>query len=149
MENEAELREKILQGYERLAFGGVADAVRLLFAEEITPAAARKMDLFSVAEIKRPKGGGMEIRFFDRIKALQCMEALGESTSPAGFYHALEAGAAALMAMMLLARDEALRLYHLLAILTGAVLYTQGIGRLVRLIRERLQKAKKSDDSAP
>ena len=58
-------------------------------------------------------------------------------------------GAAALMAMMLLARDEALRLYHLLAILTGAVLYTQGIGRLVRLIRERLQKAKKSDDSAP
>ena len=53
MENEAELREKILQGYERLAFGGVADAVRLLFAEEITPAAARKMDLFSVAEIKR------------------------------------------------------------------------------------------------
>ena len=58
-------------------------------------------------------------------------------------------GAAALMAMMLLARDEALRLYHLLAIFSGAVLYTQGIGRLVRLIRERLQKAKKSNDSAP
>ena len=58
-------------------------------------------------------------------------------------------GAAALMAMMLLARDEALRLYHLLAIFSGAVLYTQGIGRLVRLIRELLQKAKKSDDSAP
>lgn len=96
MENEAELREKILQGYERLAFGSVADAVRLLFAEDVTPCTARKMDLFSVAEIKRPKGGGMEIRFFDRIKALQCMEALGESTSPAGFYHALEAGAAAL-----------------------------------------------------
>lgn len=96
MENEAELREKILQGYERLAFGSVADAVRLLFAEDVTPCTARKMDLFSVAEIKRPKGGGMEIRFFDRIKALQCMEALGESTSPTGFYHALEAGAAAL-----------------------------------------------------
>ena len=96
MENEAELREKILQGYERLAFGSVADAVRLLFAEDVTPCTARKMDLFSVAEIKRPKGGGMEIRFFDRIKALQCMEALGESTLPAGFYHALEAGAAAL-----------------------------------------------------
>ena len=57
--------------------------------------------------------------------------------------------AASLMAMMLLARDEALRLYHLLALLTGAVLYTQGIGRLVRLIRARLIKAKKTDGSAP
>ena len=57
--------------------------------------------------------------------------------------------AASLMAMMLLARDEALRLYHLLALLTGAVLYTQGIGRLVRLIRARLKKAKKTDGSAP
>lgn len=59
------------------------------------------------------------------------------------------AAAASLMAMMLLARDEALRLYHLLALLTGAVLYTQGIGRLVRLIRARLKKAKKTDGSAP
>ena len=50
------------------------------------------------------------------------------------------AAAASLMAMMLLARDEALRLYHLLALLTGAVLYTQGIGRLVRLMRARLKK---------
>ena len=57
--------------------------------------------------------------------------------------------AASLMAMMLLARDEALRLYHLVALLTGAVLYTQGIGRLVRLIRARLKKAKKTDGSAP
>ena len=29
------------------------------------------------------------------------------------------------------------------------VLYTQGIGRLVRLIRARLKKAKKTDGSAP
>ena len=42
-----------------------------------------------------------------------------------------------------------MRLYHLLALLTGAVLYTQGIGRLVRLIRARLKKAKKTDGSAP
>lgn len=59
------------------------------------------------------------------------------------------AAAASLMAMMLLARDEVLRLYHLLALLTGAVLYTQGIGRLVRLMRARLKKAKKTDGSAP
>ena len=54
------------------------------------------------------------------------------------------AAAASLMAMMLLARDEALRLYHLLAILTGALLYTQGIGRLVRLAGAWLKKRKKS-----
>ena len=51
----------------------------------------------------------------------------------------------ALMAMMLLSRDEALRLYHLLAILTGALIYTQGIGRLVRLAGAWLKKRKKSD----
>ena len=50
----------------------------------------------------------------------------------------------ALMGMMLLSRDEALRLYHLLAILTGALLYTQGIGRLVRLAGAWLKKRKKS-----
>ena len=49
----------------------------------------------------------------------------------------------ALMGMMLLSRDEALRLYHL-AILTGALLYTQGIGRLVRLAGAWLKKRKKS-----
>ena len=48
------------------------------------------------------------------------------------------------MGMMLLSRDEALRLYHLLAILTGALLYTQGIGRLVRLTGAWLKKRKKS-----
>lgn len=67
---------RIQRGYEKLAFGGIADAVRLLFTEEPDLAALGKMDLYNIAEIKRPKGGGMEIKFFDRIKALQCLEAL-------------------------------------------------------------------------
>ena len=58
------------------------------------------------------------------------------------------AGGIALMVMMLLARDEALRLYHLLAVLTGAVLYTQGIGSLVRMMRTSLKKRKKSDTTS-
>ena len=29
------------------------------------------MDLFLVSEIKRPKDGSMEIKFFDRLKALE------------------------------------------------------------------------------
>lgn len=69
-------RKRVRRGYERLAYGGVADAVKLLFTEEPDLAALDKMDLYNIAEIKRPKGGGMEIKFFDRIKALQSLEEL-------------------------------------------------------------------------
>ena len=37
-----------------------------------------EMDLFSVSEIKRGKNG-VEIKFFDRLKALEKLEALTES----------------------------------------------------------------------
>ena len=93
---QSEIKEKILQGYERLAFGSAADAVRLLFVEDVSRQMLRGMDLFTVAEIRRPKGGGMEIKFFDRLRALQCMEAMGEENSPAGFYEALQAAAESL-----------------------------------------------------
>ncbi len=87
----------MLTGYQRIAFGDVSDPVRLLFCEEVAPRTLRNMDLFCVSEIKRPKGGGMEIKFFDRIRALQCMRELGEEEgSPCEFYRALEAGAQAL-----------------------------------------------------
>lgn len=92
-----EIREEILEGYRRLAFGKVQDPVRLLFCEELTPNALKKMDLFNVSDIKRVKGGGMEIKFFDRIRALQCMQELGgEEQSLSGFYQALAQGAQAL-----------------------------------------------------
>ena len=85
------------EGFERLAFGDVTDAVRLLFAEEINPRTLKKMDLFNVAEIKRMKGGGMEIKFADRLKALQCLEQLQpESDSGNALYQALEASASML-----------------------------------------------------
>lgn len=92
-----ETEGKVLEGYRRIAFGDVSDPVRLLFCEEITPRALKSMDLFSISEIKRPKGGGMEIKFFDRIRALQCMQELGaEGGGVCGFYRALEDGARAL-----------------------------------------------------
>lgn len=94
---EEKIRQEILDGYRRIAFGEVQDPVRLLFCEEISPQILRKMDLFNVAEVKRPKGGGMEIRFFDRIRALQCMQELGGAgQDDGGFYRALEQGAQAL-----------------------------------------------------
>lgn len=55
------------------------------------------MNLFAVSEIRRPKGGGMEIRFFDRIEALRLLSELESADSGAdGLLRAIEAGAAAL-----------------------------------------------------
>lgn len=87
-------KRKIMRGYDKLAFGGIADAVRLMFCDDPDQLEIRGMDLFNVAEIKRPKGGGMEIKFFDRIKALQCLEQISENREegPGGFYRALEQG---------------------------------------------------------
>ena len=56
-----------------------------------------KLDLFNVSEIKRPKGGGLEIKFFDRLKALEHLEQLctgGDEDSALPFYKALENSAA-------------------------------------------------------
>ena len=47
------------------------DAVRLAFADDITPAMIERADLFAVAEIKRDRGGKVEMKFFDRQKALE------------------------------------------------------------------------------
>lgn len=91
--------ERVRAGYERLAFGGVADAIRLLFLEEAPDLPALDaMELSCIAEIKRPKGGGMEIKFYDRLKALERLQQMQtESRNEGGpFYEALERGAKAL-----------------------------------------------------
>lgn len=59
-------------GLERLAFGSSNDAAFLAFSEEIPcPEKIAGLDLFGVSEIKRVKGGGVEIKLFDRQKALE------------------------------------------------------------------------------
>ena len=83
-------------GFRRLAFGSVSDAVRLLDGEREN---LEEMDLFSVSDIKIPKGGGMEIKFFDRFKALERLSQLEQSSDAAAFspfYQALKKGAEAL-----------------------------------------------------
>lgn len=90
---------ELLAGYRRLAFGSVADAVKLLLAQETGEVLdPETLDLFSVSELKRPKGGGLEIKFFDRQKALDRLAALeGENADGAlPFYRALERSAAAI-----------------------------------------------------
>ncbi len=87
-------REKQIQdGLSRLAFGEISDAVSLLYmSDEEALKRLPELNLFNVSEIKRPKGGGMEIKFFDRLKAC---ERLGErlpdkSQNDLSFYEALE-----------------------------------------------------------
>ncbi len=90
--NEKKVEKALLQ----LATGDVSDAVLLLFlSEEEALQKVPKLNLFNVSEIKRPKGGGLEIKFFDRIKACERLRdgspaAEGEELS---FYEALEKSA--------------------------------------------------------
>jgi hypothetical protein len=85
---------RALCGYERLAFGGVADDVKLLLTAVPELGDVENMDLFCVSEIKRVKGGGMEIKFFDRLKALELLETLGstDDSEQSPLYRALEQG---------------------------------------------------------
>lgn len=86
-------------GYKRLAFGSVADAFKLIFCEEApTAQELEQMDLFNIAEIKRPKGGGLEIKFFDRLKPLEKLAEISTDSSQSAlpFYEALNNGAKAL-----------------------------------------------------
>lgn len=69
-------------GLKRLAFGSCADAVYLVFADELPPPEIiERLDLFNVSEIKRVKGGGVEVKLFDRLKALEKLFELENSCS--------------------------------------------------------------------
>ena len=91
------LEQQIRDGYRRLAFGPVTDAVKLLFLEEApSPGQLEEMDLFPITEIKRPRTGGIEMKFCDRLKALEKLAQLEAQENGASFYQALESGARAL-----------------------------------------------------
>lgn len=70
----SEARSQVMAGLERLAFGDTRDAALLVLREEPpTQEEIMKLDLFNVSEIKRVKGGGVEVKLFDRQKALEKM----------------------------------------------------------------------------
>lgn len=96
--NSAQLGE-VTAGLKRLAFGSVSDAVKLMLVENPGDIDLDGLNLFNVSDIKKPKGGGIEIKFFDRQKALEKLMEISQAadTSGAGsFLTALERGAAAL-----------------------------------------------------
>ena len=94
------INEQAINGLKRIAFGSVTDAVALMFIDgEPSPRALEEMDLFCVSEIKRPRADALEIKFFNRLDALEKLIELSESTdtdSSIPFYKAIEQGARAI-----------------------------------------------------
>jgi len=85
-------------GLERLAFGSCNDVVSLAFSEEVPcEQEIAKLDLFNVSEIKRVKGGGVEVKLFDRQKALEKLWEIENTadvnSSAESFFNAIRAGA--------------------------------------------------------
>lgn len=84
-------------GFQRLAFGSIADAVKLILsAGTDNPPDIDSLDLFNVSEIKYTCGKGMEIKFFDRLKALERLSEIADSekdNSALSFYEAIERSA--------------------------------------------------------
>ncbi len=90
--------DTVKTGLRRLAFGSCRDAVKLAFSEEMpSEKLLDSLDLFNVSEIKRVKGGGVEIKLFDRLKALEKLCELendsGSRDMAAGLMAALTASA--------------------------------------------------------
>lgn len=82
-------------GYERLAFGEISDCVKLIFVKDLEGSKLENMNFFNISEIKRLKDGTMEIKFFDRMKALEKLEQIESAKSDDGIlplYSAVENG---------------------------------------------------------
>lgn len=84
-------------GLERLAFGSISDAIRLILSvnDNCSPD-IDSLDLFNVSEIKITNGKGMEIKFFDRLKALERLSDLScddRDNGALSFYEAIERSA--------------------------------------------------------
>lgn len=80
---------------QKLAFGSIADAISLLYLDSPDKSQLEKMDLCMISEIKKPKDGAMEIKFFDRLKAIEKLSQIqSEQTGKANsFLDALYLGA--------------------------------------------------------
>ena len=92
-------KNEIICGLKRLAFGSVADCLKLILSDPEEKFDIEGMDFFNISEIKKPKGGGLEIKFFDRFKALEKLSTIcenGDDSSSMPFYEAIRKSAKAL-----------------------------------------------------
>ena len=83
------IRADVIAGLRRLAFGPAAGKIRWTEDED-----GEELDLFPVSEIKRRQNETLELRFFDRFRALEMLLELAESeqngSGAAQLYQALE-----------------------------------------------------------
>lgn len=80
----------------KLALGSVTDAVRLLLcSDSLSGGELEKMDLLCIASMKSSGGKICEIKFCDRLKALQMLSEIESEKENAvtDFTQALKAGA--------------------------------------------------------
>lgn len=84
-------QESARRGLERIIFCDNLGAVRLLEGED-----GQEADLAGVAEFKRPKGGGLEVRFYDKLKAIQMLQEMspGQEAGANALLEALNRGEA-------------------------------------------------------
>ncbi len=82
-------------GYKKLAFGDISDAIKLICCDDYTQLNIDNLNLFNVAEIKKPKDNCIEIKFFDRLKALEKLQEIDnkENSASSSFYEALNKNA--------------------------------------------------------
>lgn len=86
-------REELLKEIKRLAEGKVNDAVRLAYLSEEELAKIGRLELSAVTEFKRSGNGTVELKFIDRLAALQWLaEQAGDDPRGKALYEALEKG---------------------------------------------------------
>lgn len=88
------LKSEALRVLYQLSLGAQRELVRMMFSEqELSEDVLKKMDVSSISEVKKTKDGGVEIKFFDRFKALELLLKLvreeDERSSFRQFYQAL------------------------------------------------------------
>lgn len=76
-------------GYQRLAFGNTSDAVSLLYSQNPAEEDFGSKDLFMISEIKKHRDGSVEIKFFDRLKALEKLESIESDSSVKNLFDAI------------------------------------------------------------
>lgn len=86
MRERRDLIASVRSGLERIAFSRCNDAVTLAFLppDAISQGRIRKMDLSCIASIKRDKDGGVDIKLFDRLRALETLMQLDENDTLGG-----------------------------------------------------------------
>lgn len=85
-------REDVLRRLGEIAFARANDAVKLAVGEGMTAEEIDALELGALAEFKRGTNGAFEVKFFDRVKALELLCTLlggGEGSAAAEFFRSL------------------------------------------------------------